>query len=107
MAIGAFAVWRSEMSDTATAAEEFWRLFALRAAELGRAESADEPVYGELLERLQRVDSGLYFEFSTGAPPHELIITADGKRSLFPLARQVVAVAPPVEGWSVRALKPK
>jgi hypothetical protein len=36
-----------------------------------------------------------------------LIVTADGDRSLFPLAHTIVAAAPVVEGWTILALKPK
>lgn len=89
------------------AAAAFWELFRLRAAELARASSADDPVYDELLEALRRVDEGLYLEFSTSGQPRELIITADGKAPLFGVARALVAQAPAVPGWAFFALKPR
>jgi hypothetical protein len=82
---------------------DFWRLFEERAGELAAAASADAPVHDALLARLHAIDPGLYLEFSAG----ELIVTADGDRALFPLARAVVEAAPAVEGWTIRALKPK
>ena len=36
-----------------------------------------------------------------------MIVTADGNRDLFPIARAVAAAAPEVEGWTIRALKPR
>ena len=86
---------------------EFWSLFQARAAELVVAASADSPVYDELLRRLHDVNAGLYLEFSVDSDKHELIITADGKVELFDLVRTVVAAAPSVQGWLVRALKPR
>lgn len=85
----------------------FWRLFAARQAELARAASADTPVYDALLAALQRVDPGLFLEFATAPGDSELVITADGDRSLFRLVEEVVAAAPVVPGWTVLALRPR
>jgi len=68
---------------------------------------ADHPAYDRILERLQEIDGGLYFEFSTSGEPVELIITAEGNARLFPLVEAIVAAAPPVPGWAIIALKPK
>lgn len=89
------------------AISEFWHVFQRRAQDLSAAKSADSPVYDALLQRLQAIDSGLYLEFSVHPGAKELIITADGKRSLFRVARAIVEAAPSVEGWTIRALKPK
>jgi hypothetical protein len=86
---------------------EFWDLFRLRAAALAAIESADDPTYDELLEKLHRIDPGLYFELSSNPGACELIVTAEGERDLFPLARTVVGAAPMVDGWTIQALKPK
>ncbi len=85
----------------------FWALFRKRCGDLTTAESASNSAYDELLHQLHRVDPGLFLEFSTGPGPHELIVTAEGKQSLFDLAREVVGAAPSVDGWTVLALKPK
>lgn len=87
--------------------QAFWSLFRERATDLARAESADDAVYDELLEKLQEIEPGLYLEFSAGRPECELIVTADGDQELFPVARAAVAQAPRVDGWSVQALKPR
>lgn len=95
------------MDHIPSAIAGFWLLFRQRAADLASADSAESPVYDVLLEELHRIDPRLFLEFSAEPAACELIVTAEGDRSLFPLARTVVAAAPPVEGWTIRALKPK
>jgi hypothetical protein len=85
----------------------FWSLFAKRADALTRISTADDPVYDELLAQLQAIDAGLFFEFSAVPGSSELIITAEGDGSLFPLVDAVVAAAPRIDGWRFFALKPK
>lgn len=86
---------------------DFWRLFQRRCGALAQLSSADDPVYDELLEQLQRIDPGLFFEFSAEPDDCELIITAEGDRSLFDLVDALVAAAPETPGWRFHALKPK
>lgn len=86
---------------------EFWRSFELNAAKLAQARSADTPVYDELLDELHEIDDGLFLEFATSPGECELIITAEGNKSLFPLAEEIVAAAPAVKNWRIFALKPK
>lgn len=85
----------------------FWSLFRERASDLAAAGSADSAVYDQLLEQLQKIAPGLYLEFCSNPNACELIVTAEGNRELFPMARAIVAAAPPVDGWTIRALKPK
>jgi len=92
------------MSDTISA---FWSLFRERANDLAVARSADSAVYEQLLGQLQKIDRGLYMEFCSDPGECELIVTADGNQALFTLARTVVAAAPAIDGWKIRALKPK
>ena len=87
--------------------QAFWSLFRARARELAESESADSAVYDALVGKLQTIDPGLYLEFSTDDAECELIVTADGKQELFSIARAVVAAAPEIEGWTIRALKPR
>jgi hypothetical protein len=86
---------------------EFWQLFELNAAQLAKARSADSVVYDELLEELHEIDEGLFIEFATSPDECELVITAEGKKALFPLVEQIVAAAPAAKGWKIFALKPK
>jgi len=85
----------------------FWSLFRERARDLAVAGAADCAVYDQLLEQLQKVAPGLYLEFCSDPHECELIVTAEGNRDLFPIARAIVAAAPAIEGWTIRALKPK
>src|SRR5262245_15500786 len=92
---------------TQAAIAEFWRSFEKNSRQLAQIRTADDPVYDEVLEQLQRIDSGLFFEFSAGSGDCELIITAEGDQSLFALVEAVVAAAPAIAGWRYFALKPK
>lgn len=85
----------------------FWHAFQNHAGALAAASSADDPVYDLLLDRLQQIHPGLYFEFSSDPGSSEIIITAEGDSSLFPLVESIVASAPVIAGWSVISLKPK
>jgi hypothetical protein len=95
------------MADISEAIRAFWRVFQDHQAEFVTISTADHPVYDLILAQLQQVNPGLFFEFSTQPQKAELIITADGKRSLFPLVERVVRDAPDIPGWSILALKPK
>ena len=89
------------------AIQDFWTLFSVRADALAKIQSAEDPVYDEVLAKLHEVNDGLFLEFSTKDGESELIITAEGEKSLFGLVDDIVAAAPKVQGWSYVALKPK
>jgi hypothetical protein len=93
--------------QASSAITKFWQLFERRHAALAQIESADDPVYDELLEQLQQIDEGLFFEFSAEPGDCELIITAEGDSDLFDLVDSIVDAAPPTDGWTFIALKPK
>lgn len=85
----------------------FWQLFAQRQSLLAGVKSADHPVYDELLTALQKIDPGLYLEFCAEPGNCELIVTAEGERSLFAMVDALVAAAPVMPQWKITALKPK
>ena len=95
------------MTSSSPDFHDFWSAFRQCARRLARAESADEAVYDELLDKLQEIEPGLFIEFSGSEAGCELIITADGDRELFPVARAAVAQAPRVDGWTILALRPR
>jgi hypothetical protein len=95
------------MDTASTEIAEFWNLFRRRAVDLTASVSTDSPAYNALLDHLHRIDPGLYLEFCANPGACEMIVTADGDRSLFSLARAVVAAAPVIDGWTIRALKPQ
>jgi hypothetical protein len=95
------------MNVPASEIAAFWKLFQQYAGELASYKSADNPVYLALLDQLHKIDPELYLEFCSNPGACELVITADGDRSLFPIARAVVSAAPVTMGWTIRALKPQ
>jgi hypothetical protein len=95
------------MSVNRPAIAEFWNAFQKCVPALEAAASANDPTYEFLLAQLKQIHSGLFFEFCAKPGSCELIVTADGNRSLFPIVESIVASAPKVPGWSIIALKPK
>lgn len=93
--------------STADATREFWAFFSQRSDALAKIESAEDPVYDEVLAKLQAIHEGLFFEFSTRGGKAELVITAEGEKALFGLVDEIVGAAPEITGWSYVALKPK
>lgn len=85
----------------------FWAWLASRQSDLNAMETPDNPFWDELLEHLQALNEGLWFEVSApGEGERELVITAQGEWELFPLVEAMVSVAPELPGWIPVALKP-
>lgn len=84
-----------------------WTWVAAHVDELKAVQTGKEPVADALGEKLDAIDSGLTFELGLGKEPFELIISADGKKELFPLVKQVVAAAPQIAGVKVIAFRPR
>ncbi|MCP4699573.1 MAG: hypothetical protein GY862_22400 [Gammaproteobacteria bacterium] len=95
------------MTDKTQEIAEFWRVLQKHEGELAAISTADHPVYDLILNQLHHINPGLYFEFLSELGTSELIITAEGKSSLFPLVNSIVASAPEIPGWSILPLKPK
>lgn len=70
--------------------------------------SFSEELLDEILENLQKVDDGLFFEigYDAHAKLFELIITPEGKHKKIDLTREIIASAPPVKDWKFIAFKP-
>ncbi len=85
----------------------FWRWFVAHKDEAATIQRADEPIAKELGRELARVDPGLTFEVATNAAEHELVVSADGIRSVFPSVKRVVAAAPAIPGWKITAFRPR
>lgn len=95
-----------KLPDLEARISSFWTLFRDCADELRKTESSETAVYDSLLKRIQEIEEGLFIEFCV-EPEGELIITADGKRELFPIVDRIVSQAPQVSRWKIFALKPK
>ena len=87
--------------------DNFWRRFLDHEAEFAGAGSIEDPVCDLILDALQRVNPGLWFEFCINPGVNEFIVSAEGKRELFSLVEEIVAKAPVMEAWKIFALKPK
>jgi hypothetical protein len=86
----------------------FWDWFVAHSKELLRIRSADSSEYVQLESMVADVDPGIGIEIGGGSGPTELqlIFTSHGVQDLFPIIDDLVAAAPPIKGWRVRALKP-
>ncbi|MGB0579572.1 MAG: hypothetical protein ACPGVU_07720 [Limisphaerales bacterium] len=95
------------MNNSSLLIEKFWQVFSDHRSDFSEMESADDPNYAIVLKHLQKVSPDIYFEFMTSPEGNELIITADGERSLFPLVEEIIAAAPDLSDWTFLALKPQ
>jgi len=85
----------------------FWKWVAANLDALKAVKTGQEPVTTELTRELEKVDPGFVFELGIGHDPFELIISADGKKALFPRVQQFVAAAPAIPGVKVIAFRPR
>jgi hypothetical protein len=88
--------------------EEFWAWFATHNLEFSRlGKRADEPFWDLALEQLKKIDEHFWFELSRERhPAREFIVTTEGHVDSFPIAEELVRLAPNIEGWTFIALKP-
>jgi hypothetical protein len=91
--------------DDAAKRAAFWKWFAQHAKQVDEIRTAKESIADELAAQLHRVDPALTFELGPPGAPRELIISADGILSAFGAVKSLVAVAPPIPGWTVIAFR--
>lgn len=91
----------------AGAAAPFWAWVAANVDALKAVKTGQEPVTTQLVAELEKVAPGLAWELGSGTDPFELIISADGNKALFPVVKQLVEAAPPIEGVKVIAFRPR
>jgi hypothetical protein len=84
--------------------DEFWEWMSVSSAELLEADGQE--VADRVEERLRDIDARIGVEVSGPAEPREMIITAWSERMAFDAVRDIVAAAPPLDGWQIIALKP-
>jgi hypothetical protein len=90
------------------AADAFWTWFGARADRLLRIERSPDPLLTELAAELGRVRPGLVYELGPhGEDPRSFVVSADGISTLFPEVLRLVAAAPELPGWSIRAFRPR
>ena len=92
-----------------SAIEQFWNWFSEnshRFSSLAKNPSKGK-LLDEILSRLHSVNAGLYLEVSVPVNGvNEFVITAEGKKSLFPVIDEMISVAPKLDGWKFTALRP-
>lgn len=84
-----------------------WTWVGAHVDELKAVQTGKEPAAEMLGAKLDAIDPGLTFELGLGKEPFELIVSADGKKALFPLVKQVVDAAPSIPGVKVVAFRPR
>jgi hypothetical protein len=87
----------------------FWRWFKVHAGDLKQLPQFKTELYPLVIEAIRKVDKGLVcdFEIDEKAKRYRLIISSEGKVSLFPLVMRVVGEAEVValEGWEIAAFR--
>ncbi len=92
----------------------FWRWFEGAAAAIAARDLADPAIQRasqqDIAEQLSKIDRRLLPEVHYAAgEPHELIISADGVRSVAPIVRRLIDAAPQAalgrKGWVVTAFR--
>lgn len=95
------------MADEKGSIEEVWIWFATHRLEFWRPRSSNEPFWDLALEQLKKVDKHFWFELSRDRhPAGEFIVTTEGHAESFPIAEELIRLAPNIEGWTFIALKP-
>lgn len=85
-------------------AAAFWKWFAANAATL-HAEPDLRGVMEKINVELAKVDDGVFAEIGVDGDARTLVLTADGKRRLFPVVQELYAARPTVPGWSIVAFR--
>jgi hypothetical protein len=88
-------------------AQAFWQWFADHQPEFNSLSNPDEPFWDAALAQLKNVDERLWFELSEVADSErEFVITAEGHVDAFPIAEELVSLAPKMKRWKFVSLKP-
>src|SRR5690349_9585027 len=85
----------------------FWKWVAANVDGLKAVKTGREPVTEQLSQHLESIAPGLVFELGVGREEFELIISADGKKDLFPVVKRLVSAAPQLPGTKVIAFRPR
>ena len=95
------------MKETEDRIRAFWQWFVDHQPEFRRLSKPDEPFWDVELEQIKQVDGRLWIELSASdAAIREFIVTAEGHVEAFPIVEALVNLAPKIEHWDFKALKP-
>ena len=87
--------------------ERFWLWFSRNANSFLHLEKNQDKLFSDLKRALKKIHPNLVFEFSTifENGTRELIISADGIESLFPIVTDLVNQAPELRNWKIIAFR--
>lgn len=84
---------------------QFWTWFQRNEERLSKTASDPTQLLFNIQEQLLRVDSGVHMEMRPGSQVQHIVFTADGDIRLFPLLKELVEKAPPLERWQFTAFR--
>jgi hypothetical protein len=95
------------MTTTDTRIRAFWQWFECHLPEFRKLSKPDEAFWDIALEQIKKVDERLWIELSaTDDAVREFIVTASGHVEAFPIVDALVNLAPKIDHWDFKALKP-
>lgn len=96
-------IWPFSSSDPR---RTFWNWFQKNRERLHGVGHQNQGLVGEVSRHLKKVHPGLVPEFGMKENRAvELVISADGDRSIFPAVVDLVSMAPEVPGWKITAFR--
>lgn len=95
------------MSHPTDKEAQFWIWFSANQTRYYEQKEDQNKLFNELSTQLERVDSGLVFEFTPIRPDgvRELTISADGIKEHFPAVQSLVNKAPVIAKWKINAFR--
>ncbi len=101
-------VGRFRRHSTDVSRRRFWEWFTRNEAALRRVEGGTEKILRELNRELERVATGLTYQFGPVEEGlKEFAVSADGIRDRFTEVIELVSAAPTLPGWRILAFRPR
>ena len=96
-------------ASSATAEKDFWAWFQANEDRLYHLERYKPSVSTDLMDEIARVNKGLAYEISPPGPDgrRELVLSADGNLTLFPVVEALYDAAPELVRWSITQFRPR
>ena len=99
---------RFRRHSTTESRRRFWEWFVQNEAALRRVEGGNEKILRDLNRELERVATGLTFQFGPVEDGlKEFAVSADGIRERFQEVLDLVSAAPELPGWRILAFRPR
>jgi hypothetical protein len=82
----------------------FWKWFAENAPSL-KSEADLQNVGGRITTELGKVHAGVFAEVGDDGTERRLVISADGRKELFPFVQGLYDQRPNIQGWKIQAFR--